>query len=111
MDIQITAKKIEIPQEIREYAKEKFGKIEKFHHKILSVEVIVKAEERRVFCETIVRLDHHGGSIVIEVGADTIQGAVDLAVDKCERQLRKEKERESVRRRQIAANKHEDRDM
>lgn len=110
MDIQITAKKIEISPEIRDYAKEKFGKIEKFNHKIQNIEVVVKAEERRILCETIVRLDHHGGSIVIEVAADTIQGAVDLAVDKCERQLRKEKERESVRRRQISANKHEERD-
>ncbi|MDR1612826.1 MAG: ribosome-associated translation inhibitor RaiA [Planctomycetota bacterium] len=111
MNIQITAKKIEIPPEIRDDAKEKFGKIKKFNHNIQNIEVVFKAEERRIICETIVRLDHHGGSIVIEVAADSIQGAVDLAVEKCERQLRKEKERESVRRRQIAANKHDEREM
>lgn len=106
MNIQITAKKIEIPAEIRDQAKEKIAKLEKFNHKIHSVEVIIKAEERRIHCETIVGVDNRS-PIIIEVDADTIQGAVDLAVDKCERQLRKDKERESVRRRQSPAAKNE----
>lgn len=108
MNIQITAKKIELPSDIRDYAKEKLGKLEKFNHKIQNIEAIIKAEERRIICETIVRMDNRS-SIIIEVDADTIQGAVDVAVDKCERQLRKDKERDSVRRRQSAAAKNEER--
>lgn len=108
MNIQITAKKIEIPADIREYAKDKLNKLEKFSHKIQNVEVVIKAEERRIVCETIVRLDNRS-PVIIEVSADTIQGAVDLAVDKCERQIRKDKERESVRRHQNPAAKNEER--
>lgn len=108
MNIQITAKKIELPSDIRDYAKEKLGKLEKFNHKIQNIEAIIKAEERRIICETIVRMDNRS-SIIIEVDADTIQGAVDVAVDKCERQLRKDKERDSVRRRQGSAAKNEER--
>ena len=98
MNIQITAKKIEIPQEIREYAKEKFGKLEKFNQKVQSIEAVIKAEERSIICEMIIRVDNRD-SVVIEVEGDTIQAAVDLAAGKAERQLRKDKERDSVRRR------------
>ena len=106
MNIQITAKKIEIPQEIREYAKEKFAKLEKFNQKVQSIEAVIKAEERSVVCEAIIRIDNRD-SIVIEVEGDTIQAAVDMAEAKAERQLRKSKERDSVRRRA----KPEDREM
>lgn len=108
MDIQITAKKIEIPQDIREYAKEKISKLEKFNHRVQSVDTVIKAEERHILCEAIIRVENRS-PIIIEVSADTIQAAVDLAVDKCERQLRKDKERDSVRRRQRSAAKNEER--
>lgn len=98
MNIQITAKKIEIPQEIRDYAKEKFSKLEKFNQKLQSIDVVIKAEERSIICELIIHIDNRD-SVVIEVSGDTIQAAVDLAEGKAERQLRKDKERDSVRRR------------
>lgn len=107
MNIQITAKKIEVSQEIRDYAKEKFAKLEKFNSKVSSIEAVIRAEERSITCETIIHIDNHD-PVVIEVQADTIQAAVDLAEGKAERQLRKSKERDSVRRR---AAKPEDRDM
>lgn len=106
MNIQITAKKIEIPQEIRDYIKEKFSRLEKFHQKLSGVEVVIKAEERSVVCEAIIRIDGQE-HIVIEVEGDTIQSAADIAQSKAERQLRKSKERASVRRRA----KQEDREM
>ncbi len=106
MNIQITAKKIEIPQEIRDYAKEKFTKLEKFNPAVQSIEAVIKAEERSVVCELVIRVDKQE-SIVIEVEGETIQAAVDIAESKAERQLRKSKERISVRRRA----KLEDREM
>jgi ribosomal subunit interface protein len=106
MNIQITAKKIEIPQDIREYAKEKFAKLEKFNSKMQSIEAVIRAEERSVACELVMHIEGRD-PIVVEVEGDTIQAAVDIAEDKAERQLRKSKERESVRRRA----KPEDRDM
>ncbi len=107
MNIQMTAKKIELTNDIRDYAKEKFGKLEKFNHKIQNIEIVVKAEERQIICEAIVRLDNRA-PVIIEVSSDTVQGAVDLAMDKCERQLRKDKERDSGRRRQASIAKNEE---
>lgn len=107
MNIQITAKKLEIPQEIRDYAKDKFSKLEKFNQKVQSIEAVVRAEERSITCELIIRVDNRD-SVVIEVQGDTIQAAVDMASSKAERQLRKDKERDSVRRR---AKSVEERDM
>ncbi len=112
MNIQITAKKIEIPQEIKEYIKEKFTKLAKFNQKVQSIEAVIRAEERCIFCELIIRVDNRG-SIVIEVSGETIQAAVDVAETKAERQLRKDKEREreSVRRRAAPTKEAEERDM
>lgn len=98
MNIQITAKKIEIPPDIREYAKEKFSKLEKFNQKMQSIDAVIKAEERSIFCELKIHVDNRD-PVVIEASGDTIQAAVDLAEGKAERQLRKDKERDSVRRR------------
>lgn len=106
MNIQITAKKIEVPQDIREYAKEKFSKLDKFNSNIQNIEVVIRAEERSVACEAVIHLGKHE-PIVITVEGETIQAAVDLAESKAERQLRKSKERDSVRRRA----KPEERDM
>lgn len=106
MNIQITAKKIEIPQEIRDYIKEKFSKLEKFNQKMSGVDAVIKAEERSITCEVILHIEGKE-QIVIEVEGDTIQAAVDVAESKAERQLRKSKERASVRRRA----KTEDREM
>lgn len=108
MNIKITAKKIEIPQDIKEYAKEKLTKLEKFNQKVQGVEAVIRAEERQVMCELIVLIDNRD-PVVIEVGGETIQAAVDLASAKAERQIRKDKERDSVRRR--AGAKIEERDM
>ncbi len=98
MNIQLTAKKIEIPQEIREYALEKFSRLEKYNSKLSSIEVVIKAEERTIVCELVARVDNRE-PVVIETQGETIQAAIDLAENKAERHLRKDKERESQRRR------------
>lgn len=107
MNIQISAKKIEIIPEVREFIKERLGRLEKFNHKAHSAEAVIKAEERCITCELIITVDN-SEPVVIEVSSDTIQAAVDQAADKAERQLRKGKERDSVRRR---AKLNESRDM
>jgi putative sigma-54 modulation protein len=98
MNIQITAKKIDIPQDLRDAVKEKLSRLDKFNPKTQSVEAVIKAEERSVGCELIIRVENHE-SQVIAVSGETIQAAVDIAIGKAERQLRKGKERDSVRRR------------
>ncbi|MDR1534602.1 MAG: ribosome-associated translation inhibitor RaiA [Planctomycetota bacterium] len=98
MNIQITARKIEILPGIRESIREKLSRLDKFNHKIQNLESVIKAEERSVSCELIIHIDNQE-SLVIEASGDTIQAAADIAIGKAERQLRKGKERESVRRR------------
>ncbi len=107
MNIQITAKKIEIPTEIRDYVTEKLQKLEKFNQRIQTIEAVLKAEVGCITCDVVIKADNIENPIVLEVQGDTIQSAVDLVEAKAERQLRKSKERASVRRRA----KPEDREM
>lgn len=98
MNIQISAKKIEVIPEVREFIKERLGRLEKFNQKAQNIEAVIKAEERCITCELIIQVDNRE-PVVVEVAGETIQAAVDQAADKAERQLRKGKERDSVRRR------------
>ncbi|MCL2001403.1 MAG: ribosome-associated translation inhibitor RaiA [Planctomycetes bacterium] len=108
MNIQITAKKIDIPQDIREFAREKFSRIEKFNSKVQGVDAVIKAEEHGIICELIIRISNRE-PVIIEVSGDSIQACVDLALNKAERQVRKDKERDSARRRITKSS--EERDM
>lgn len=98
MNIKITMKKVEVPVELREEAKEKFSRLDRFNQHIQSIDLVIKAEDRSMSCEAIIKVDGQA-PIIITDAAETIQGALDMVLEKAERQLRKGKERISVRRR------------
>jgi len=98
MNVQISMRHMEVSESVREYAAEKFGKADRFYRGIQSIEVVLKAEDRQNHCEVILHISNRDPE-VINVSCDTIQEAIDAAVDKVERRLRKLKEkRESQRR-------------
>lgn len=104
MDINITGRHVEVTDEIRNYATEKFSKTDRIHHGIISIDVILKDEDRKQHCEAIIHTKKKN-SLVIDVARDEILEAIDVAVDKCERGLRKLKEKSVSQRRKGARNK------
>ena len=92
MNIKITVRKLEVPDRVKTYVKAAFARLEKFNAKMQSVEVVLKAEDREICCEVVINLDF-SGALVVEVSADTVDAAIDLALKKCIRQLKRDKER------------------
>ncbi len=92
MDINITGRHLELKNGVKELTREKFGNIDRFFHGISSVDIVFKQDDRKIHCEVILHVNKHG-TIVVDVARDDFGEAIDIAVDKCERQLRRLKEK------------------
>lgn len=101
MLLTITAKHVEIPQAVKDYAEEKTSKLPRLYNIINQVEVIVEGKEGiDMAVEIIARAEHKKIFVVKEKGSD-VYACIDMAVHKIEQQLRKRKtmEREAKKHR------------
>jgi len=92
VEIQITGRHVEVPEDVREYIHAKIGKLPRFYDRIHNVDVVLDHVAEQFTTEVIVRADHRQTFIARETGPDTF-ALVDLVVDKLERQLRRHKEK------------------
>lgn len=93
MDIRVTGRHIELPDDLLEYVHSKAGKLPRFYDRIHEVEVVFDQQAEQFSAEMIVRIGHKHTLIASESGPDTY-ALVDLIVDKMERQLNKHKEKQ-----------------
>ena len=98
MEIKITSRHVYTPDEVKMYIEEKFEKMERFHRALQSLEVVLKAEDRQQQCEVILHIRNRDPEAV-QVACDGVHEAIDVAVDKVERRLRRLKEKRESRRR------------
>lgn len=91
MQFLVTAKQVEISDDVREYAESKCGKLTKYTIGIETIEAIFSREADLFAVEIIVRDDHNNTFVSQESGPDTF-ALIDAIVDKLERQLRKHKD-------------------
>ena len=91
MNIKVTGKNIEITNAIREYIEKRLERLEKFTSENTEVNVVCSVERE----EQIVEIQVSTGKEFIRVdnSNEDLYASVDLALDKAERQLRKEKEK------------------
>lgn len=95
--ITITARHVELAQSVKDYAMEKFSHVDRFFGGVTSLDIIFKQEDRKIHCEVIIHVQKHE-TIVVDVARDEFNESIDVAVDKCERQLRRLKEKISGKR-------------
>lgn len=95
MNIKVTGKNIEITDSIREYVEKRLERLEKFESKNTDVNVTCSVEREEQIVEMQVNFD--GEFIRIEERNPDLYASIDLALDKVERQIRKEKEKRSDR--------------
>jgi putative sigma-54 modulation protein len=98
MNITISTRHFEISDETRKLVHEKISHVNRFINGIKKIEVVLKTESRDHHCEVIVHVNNHD-SVVVDVSREDMIEAVDVAVDKIERQLRKVKEKRTSHRR------------
>lgn len=100
MNIKVTGKNIEITDSIREYIEMRAQKLEKFEGKNTELNVSCSVEREEQIIE--IQISHDGEFIRIEERNEDLYASIDLAMDRAERQLRKDKEKKIDRNREAS---------
>lgn len=93
MNIKITGKNIEITEAIRDYVEKRLEKLEKFDVDESDINVVCSVEREEQIAE--IQVNYNGEFIKIEEKNSDLYASIDLAMDRVERQIRKEKEKRS----------------
>ena len=91
MQVSVTSRHVPVSDSIREYAEKKANKLVKYYDRIQAIEVVLDRESVQHIAEMIVSTDGQT-HVASERGQDPY-AAVDLVVDKMERQLTRRKEK------------------
>lgn len=92
VQIQLTGRRVEITDEVRDYVYNKAAKLPRFYDRIRDVEVVLDHESEQLTGEMIVRAGRKHTFVARESGSDACM-LIDLLVEKLERQLVRHKER------------------
>lgn len=91
MQIQITARHIELPADVRAFAQSRLEKLGKLVADIPAMHLIVGAERTGHSAEITLRVHQH--DVVVNEWHEHAKGAIELAADRTEEQLRRIKEK------------------
>ena len=97
MDVVVTGRHCELSERFRDHVADKFGRIEKYEHRIMRVQVEVENERNPRQADRAVRIEltaySKGPVIRAEAAAVDKMGALDLAVNKMAAQMRRANDR------------------
>ncbi len=91
MQISVTGRHVGFTDSMRQYAEEKLAKLTRFYDRIDKIEIVLDQEPTKHRLEVVMHADHRT-TFVAQVEAEEYHEAVDLIVEKLERQLTKHKE-------------------
>ena len=91
MQIQITARHLELPAETRSFAEGRLERLQKLASDIHGLHLIVGAERTGHSAEITLRVNRH--DLVVNEWHEHARGAIELAADRLEEQLRRLKEK------------------
>ncbi|MGA1845738.1 ribosome hibernation-promoting factor, HPF/YfiA family [Deferribacter abyssi] len=91
MNIQITARNIDLTDPIRNYVEKKVSKIKRYFNQIIDVHVLLEVQKNVHIAEILV--DAKGVFLKGLEKSEDLYASIDLAVDKIEKQLVKYKEK------------------
>ena len=97
MDVVVTGRHCELSDRFRSHVTEKLARLEKHDHRIIRVQVEVEKERNPRQADRAVRLEltafSRGPVVRAEAAAEDKMGALDLALDKMEAQMRRAADR------------------
>lgn len=92
MQVNITGLHLEITEALRDYVEEKFERLERHFDRIITVQVILQVEKLKQKAEATLHVA--GREVVGNSEHSDMYAAIDLLVDKLDRQLIKHKEKQ-----------------
>ena len=84
----------------RAYLEGKIARLDRLDHHLESAHAFLSTEREKKKVELVVSIERHG-TVVVETRHENVFAAIDLAVDRMERQLAKEKEKRIERGRRV----------
>jgi len=92
VQILITGRHLQLSDEMQRYVREKAGKLPRYYERLNSIEVVIAQHAGHFEVEMLVSADHRQSFVGRESHQDVF-AAVDLLMDKMERQLTRHKEK------------------
>jgi putative sigma-54 modulation protein len=92
LQIEVTVRHASIADDVKAYVEKKAERLLKHYDKIQAIRVVLDKTGAGLACEVIVVVEHMHELVAHELGDDLLK-AVDLTVDRLERQLTEHKER------------------
>ncbi|RKY82705.1 ribosome-associated translation inhibitor RaiA [candidate division KSB1 bacterium] len=96
MQINITARKFTLNDDIRDYVEKEVSSLSKFYEGVIEADVVLGWEKRMRFVE--VTLNANGTVFIGKDSSENMKKSIDRAVEKLERQLKKFKEKKKNKR-------------
>ena len=96
MNLQLTGRHLEITPAIRDYVKEKFAKIKRHFDHVIDMNIILSVVKLQQKAEATIHIS--GKNLFVECEDENLYAAIDMLVDKLERQVRRHKEKQAARR-------------
>ncbi|TVS17144.1 MAG: ribosome-associated translation inhibitor RaiA [Gammaproteobacteria bacterium] len=91
MQINISGHHIDVTEAMRQYVLEKFEKLERHFEHITNIHVILEVEKNRQTAEA--RIHIKGGELFADATSEDLYAAIDMLIDKLDRQILKHKEK------------------
>lgn len=98
MEVSFTFRQVEPSEGVKNYAREKLAKLQKFLRTPLTADVILSMERHLHTVEVTVHGD--GGRFAGTHQSEDMYASIDLVIDKIDRQIRDDKDASADRRRQ-----------
>ncbi len=96
MQIHFTGHRMEVTQALRNFTEEKISKLEQHFDKITAINVIFDVEKLRQIAEATILISK--GEVHASAESGNMYTAIDLLVDKLDKQLMKHKEKKLAKR-------------
>lgn len=94
-NITFTGHQIEVTPALRQFATEKFDRLQRHFDRITSISVVFNVEKLESIAEATIKVP--GNSLHASSSAEDMYAAIDELIDKLDRQLKKHKEKEEER--------------
>ncbi len=96
MRVIISGRHLSVTTAIKEYAREKVDRLDRFHRRIRTVRLTLTVEHGSDMAEIVVLTQR--STFVVHVEGDDMYSVIDKLMSKVERQLRRHKERVTARK-------------
>jgi len=91
MRINLTGNHLEVTPALREYVQDKFARVERHFDHVTAIHIILAVEKQRHKAEA--ELHVSGANLYADAEHDDMYAAIDLMMDKLDRQVKRHKEK------------------